>query len=87
LLVLAIALLCPGCGRSDEWSVEHAQSVRVVRGYPLRDVECRPLERAFFCNGVTGKNPVRAVWVTYIVHPRGSGYYLSDVRFYAFGVP
>jgi hypothetical protein len=59
----------------------------VVRGYPLREVDCHPVTQAFACNGVTGKPPVRVVWVKYVVHPRGSGYYLTNVRFYAFGVP
>jgi hypothetical protein len=82
-----MALVFSGCGSSRGWSLERAESVRVVRGYTLRDVGCRSLRQAFACKGVFGNTPVRAVLVTYVVHPRGSGYSLSNVRFRAFGVP
>src|SRR5262245_15783908 len=84
---LALAFAACGCGSSHEWSLERAESVHVVRSYTLRDVTCRPLEKAFACNGVFGNTSVRAVMVTYVVHPRGSGYHLGNIGFHAFGVP
>jgi hypothetical protein len=85
--VLAMSTFHSGCGGSHRWTERRAESIREVRGYPLRHVDCRVLKRAFACSGVTGEPPIRVVLVTYILHPRDPGYYLTNVRFLAFGVP
>lgn len=76
-----------GCGSSSVWTETRAETVRDVRGYHLRNVDCNPLKRGFACSGVVGANPARVVLVTYVLRPRDAGYYLTKVRFRAFGVP
>jgi hypothetical protein len=109
ILVLAGTLLVNlACGDSDAvsrrfWTVAEAESIRVVRGTPLKTTRCAGLGerrasayRRFRCVGVHWPKhlayplPVR---VRYVLIPRGeyrgkrSPYFMTSVHFDAFGVP
>jgi hypothetical protein len=107
-LLVATAVVCLSCGGPQPasvrfWTKTQAESIRLVRGTPLRTANCTGLgeERAsayrrFRCVGVHWpKNlgyplPVR---VRYVLNPRGkyrgqrSPYLATSVYFDSFGVP
>jgi hypothetical protein len=109
VLLLAGALLVNlACGDSDGggrrfWTVAQAESIKVVRGTPLKTTNCRGLGerrdsgyRRFRCVGVHWPKhlgyplPVR---IRYVLTPTGkfrgdrSPYFMTNVRFDSFGVP
>jgi hypothetical protein len=67
------------------WSERQAESIRLVRGTPVRRTRCegrgirravgsQPLYRHFACRGSTGPRyvaPIDTVLVTYTLHPLG----------------
>ena len=100
---VVLGILCAACGTSGHpagfWTKPQAESIRSVRGYPLRTVTCtgRGDEREsgyrrFFCLGVFWPKglvyslPIR---VRYVLVPLGQypSYELTWVRFDSFGVP
>ena len=96
------------CGESRSlsprfWTVRQAESIRIVRGTPLRTTKCTgrgerraSAYRRFRCVGVHWPKglayplPVR---VRYVLEPRGAyrvgrpPYVMTRVRFDSFGVP
>jgi hypothetical protein len=103
LVVTVLASL--GCGTSRParfWTVRQAESIRLVRGTPLKRTTCTGLgiERAsayrrFSCVGVVVPKTVPdvPVRVRYVLNPRGkyegprSAYLATSVYFDSFGVP
>jgi hypothetical protein len=102
----ALAVL-PACGDGSSrpptfWTVEQAESIKVIRGTPLRTTKCTGFGeerdsafRRFLCIGkvVPRAAPQLPVRVRYLLNPRGayrgrhSAYLATNVRFDAFGVP
>jgi hypothetical protein len=105
-LCLLGALSLSACGGSTApptfWTVEQAESIRVIRGTPLATTNCGGLGesrdsayRRFRCTGrvVPKAVPQLPVRVRYVLNPRGayegggSAYLATSVRFDSFGVP
>jgi hypothetical protein len=108
VLVAGTVLTGFACGGSGAlpprfWTERQAESIRVVRGTPLRTTTCSgrgerrgSAYRRFFCVGVHWPKglayplPVR---IRYVLNPRGtyrgnrSPYLMTNVRFDSFGVP
>ena len=106
LVSLVVTLLASlGCGASPPprfWTVRQAESIKLVRGTPLKSTRCTGLGmprasayRRFSCVGVVVPKtiPDRTVRVRYVLNPRGkykghpSAYVATSVHFNAFGVP
>jgi hypothetical protein len=105
-LVVGALATGAGCGASDRpakfWTVEEAESIRAIRGTPLRTTDCRGVGksrdstyRRFSCVGIVVPRslPQLPVRVRYALNPRGrfdgahSAYLATNVHFDAFGVP
>jgi hypothetical protein len=105
-LCLIGALSLSACGGSTApptfWTVEQAESIKVIRGTPLAITKCGGLGesresafRRFRCTGriVAEAVPQLPVRVRYVLNPRGayegggSAYLATSVRFDSFGVP
>jgi len=105
-LVSWLALTALGCDggnepRSIAWTEQQAESVRVIRGQPVRVRDCRGIRRAsngfrsFECvagTRIAGQS-IDTVAVTYVLRPlapyeeAAPRYALSDVHFGGLGVP
>jgi hypothetical protein len=86
---------------NNRWTVEQAESVRMIRGTRLYETKCRGLERRravhrhFACSGQTARDDksIHTALVTYVLHPLGRyfrrypAYFATKVRFAAFSVP
>jgi hypothetical protein len=105
-VLLVVTLLASlGCGASRParfWTARQAESIKLVRGTPLRRTTCTGLGerrasayRRFSCVGVVVPKavPDLPVRVRYVLNPRGkykghrSAYLATSVRFDSFGVP
>ena len=104
---IVIGILCGACGTSRHhsgyWTTSQAESIRSIRGYPLKTITCtgRGKEREsgyrrFFCAGVLwpeGLGYSLPIRVRYVLVPlgryRGSEppHTFTWVRFNSFGVP
>jgi hypothetical protein len=100
-----VVLVMLGCGSSSPgvyWTVEQAESIKRVRGTPLKTTTCNGVGkghasryRRFSCVGVIvpPSAPNRPVRVRYVLNTRGkyegdkSSYLATRVYFDAFGVP
>jgi hypothetical protein len=104
--LLVVTLLASiGCGASRPakfWTVRQAESIKLVRGTPLKRTRCVGLGirrasayRRFSCVGVVAPKsvPDRPVRVRYMLNPRSkykgdrSAYLATSVHFESFGVP
>jgi hypothetical protein len=104
--IVVVCALAAGCGGDSPpsrfWTVEEAESIKVVRGTRLAITDCRGLGetrdsayRRFRCTGrvVAPATPQLPVRVRYVLNPRGvyqgrrSAYLATSVRFDSFGVP
>ena len=100
-----IVLTCLACGGSQPvsprfWTVSQAESIRLIRGTPLKTTKCTGLgeqrvsayER-FSCVGVHWPKGLLPVRVRYVLNPRGkyrgreSSHLATNVYFDSFGVP
>jgi hypothetical protein len=106
-LVSWLALTALGCGGDNKgtvaWTEQQAESVRVIRGQPVRVRACRGIGqarasegfRSFECVAGTriAGQPIDTVAVTYVLRPLAPyeearpRYALSDVQFGGLGVP
>jgi hypothetical protein len=109
VVLVSSLLVTVACGASESrvparfWTVSQAESIKLVRGTPLKTTKCTGLGerrisayRRFSCVGVHWPKglayplPVR---VRYVLNPRGpyrgqeSPYLATSVRFDSFGVP
>ena len=103
-LIGAVAL--SACGEASRpptfWTVEQAESIKLIRGTALTKARCSGLGeprdaayRRFRCTGrvVAEAVPQVPVRVRYVLNPRGSyrgsssAYLATNVRFDSFGVP
>jgi hypothetical protein len=107
IFAVVIGLVCAACGTSGHpsryWTKSQAESIRSVRGTPLKTTTCtgRGEEREsgyrrFFCVGVhwpKGLGYSLPVRIRYVLAPLGQyrgtqpPYKLTWVRFDSFGVP
>jgi hypothetical protein len=109
LLAAAVILAGTACGTSRPtvparfWTVSEAESIRLIRGTPLRTTACTPIGEPrgstygrFSCEGVhwpKGLQYPLPVRVRYVLNPHGpyrgprSAYLATSVYFDSFGVP